>query len=438
MSLKINSSKFYERQNSEIKRYLNSNKKTLHVCMSKSNIIIDNDKKFEEIVLSKITDETNKINELDNGFFDLVIITDLFEISYDIYNLLKIVNNKLKPGGKVLISTLNPKWRLVASFFEILKVKNFFKRSSNTKLKKITSVARAANFEINYFYTKQLFPFQLFGLGNVLNKFLELIFFKFNLGIKSYILFSKISNSSEIMSKSLIIPAKNEEKNLEVLFEKLPHIEKLNEIVLICAESQDNTLQVANSLSSKYEKLNIKVLEQNSSGKAGAVFEGLTKTTGELIAILDSDISVEPETLNSFFEIIENGNADFVNGTRLIYPLEEKSMRYLNKLGNKFFQFIVSLITRSKLSDSLCGTKVFKNTHIEKILLWRKELNKLDPFGDFDFLFSAAFYGEKIVEYPVHYKARVYGKTQINRFRDGFKLIIYFLKSFAKFNSSLN
>ena len=87
-------SKFYERQNSEIKRYLNSNKKTLHVCMSKSNIIIDNDKKFEEIVLSKITDETNKINELDNGF-DLVIITDLFEISYDIYNLLKIVNNKL-------------------------------------------------------------------------------------------------------------------------------------------------------------------------------------------------------------------------------------------------------------------------------------------------------------------------------------------------------
>ena len=438
MNLKINSSKFYERQNSEIKRYLNSNKKTLHVCMSQSNIIIDNDKKFEEIVLSKITDETNKINELDNGFFDLVIITDLFEISYDIYNLLKIVNNKLKPGGKVLISTLNPKWRLVASFFEILKVKNFFKRSSNTKLKKITSVARAANFEINYFYTKQLFPFQLFGLGNVLNKFLELIFFKFNLGIKSYILFSKISNSSEIMSKSLIIPAKNEEKNLEVLFEKLPHIEKLNEIVLICAESQDNTLQVANSLSSKYEKLNIKVFEQNSSGKAGAVFEGLTNTTGELIAILDSDISVEPETLNSFFEIIENGNADFVNGTRLIYPLEEKSMRYLNKLGNKFFQFIVSLITRSKLSDSLCGTKVFKKTHIEKILLWRKELNKLDPFGDFDFLFSAAFYGEKIVEYPVHYKARVYGKTQINRFRDGFKLIIYFIKSFAKFNSSLN
>ena len=103
------------------------------------------------------------------------------------------------------------------------------------------------------------------------------------------------------MSKSLIIPAKNEEKNLEVLFEKLPHIEKLNEIVLICAESQDNTLQVANSLSSKYEKLNIKVLEQNSSGKAGAVFEGLTNTTGELIAILDSTF-VEPETLNSFLK----------------------------------------------------------------------------------------------------------------------------------------
>ena len=179
-------------------------------------------------------------------------------------------------------------------------------------------------------------------------------------------------------------------------------------------------------------------MQQVSKGKAGAVFEALEHTTGELIAILDSDISVEPETLPSFFEIIESGHGDFVNGTRLIYPIENKSMRFLNRLGNKFFKFAVSSVIRNPLSDSLCGTKVFRRSHINRIISWRKDLNNLDPFGDFDFLFSAAYYGEKISEYPVHYKARIYGKTQINRFRDGFKLIYYFFKSFSKFNSSIN
>ena len=112
---------------------------------------------------------------------------------------------------------------------------------------------------------------------------------------------------------------------------------------------------------------------------------------------------------------------DFVNGTRFIYPIEDKSMRFQNKIGNFIFRFLVSIVIQNKLSDTLCGTKVFRKSHIKKILEWRKDLNYLDPFGDFDFLFSAAYCGEKIVEYPVHYKARVYGETQIRRYRDGFK-----------------
>ena len=195
---------------------------------------------------------------------------------------------------------------------------------------------------------------------------------------------------------------------------------------MICAESKDNTFEVSNKIAKEKSELKINVIEQKSKGKAGAVFEALDHTTGDLIAILDSDISVEPATLPSFFEIIESGHGDFVNGTRLIYPIENKSMRFLNRLGNKFFKFAVSAVIENPLSDSLCGTKVFKRSHVNKLMNWRKDLNNLDPFGDFDFIFSAAYYGEKISEYPVHYKARIYGKTQINRFRDGFKLIYYF------------
>mgnify|MGYP001301613223 CR=1 FL=1 len=436
MNFKISSTEFYSRQNQEIKRFLNIEKKTLHICINQDNLFLDKEK-LDVLALENQKDVIQSIFKLEKKY-DLIIITDLFEVSSDIYELLKTTRDKLNNNGKILISTINPKWRSVLRFSEIINIKKQIRKSSNTKLKKIVSSARSSGLELNYFYTKQIFPFKLLGFGRVLNKALELIFFKFNLGIKSYILFSNITFLKTEMSKSVIVPAKNESKNLEILFESFPKLSSLNEIILICAESKDNTLEMGKDISKKKSDLKIKVIEQESKGKAGAVFEALEHTTGELIAILDSDISVEPETLPSFFEIIESGHGDFVNGTRLIYPIENKSMRFLNRLGNKFFKFAVSSVIRNPLSDSLCGTKVFRRSHINRIISWRKDLNNLDPFGDFDFLFSAAYYGEKISEYPVHYKARIYGKTQINRFRDGFKLIYYFFKSFSKFNSSIN
>ena len=436
MNFKINSTEFYSRQNQEIKRFLNVEKKTLHICINQDNLFLDKEK-LDVLALENQKDVIQSIFKLEKKY-DLIIITDLFEVSSDIYELLKTTRDKLNNNGKILISTINPKWRSVLRFSEIINIKKQIRKSSNTKLKKIVSSARSSGLELNYFYTKQIFPFKLLGFGRVLNKALELIFFKFNLGIKSYILFSNITFLKTEMSKSVIVPAKNESKNLEILFDSFPKLSSLNEIKLICAESKDNTLEMGKDISKKKSDLKIKVIEQESKGKAGAVFEALEHTTGELIAILDSDISVEPETLPSFFEIIESGHGDFVNGTRLIYPIENKSMRFLNRLGNKFFKFAVSSVIRNPLSDSLCGTKVFRRSHINRIISWRKDLNNLDPFGDFDFLFSAAYYGEKISEYPVHYKARIYGKTQINRFRDGFKLIYYFFKSFSKFNSSIN
>lgn len=436
MNFKINSTEFYSRQNQEIKRFLNVEKKTLHICINQDNLFLDKEK-LDVLALENQKDVIQSIFKLEKKY-DLIIITDLFEVSSDIYELLKTTRDKLNNNGKILISTINPKWRGFLRFSEIINIKKQIRKSSNTKLKKIVSSARSSGLELNYFYTKQIFPFKLLGFGRVLNKALELIFFKFNLGIKSYILFSNITFLKTEMSKSVIVPAKNESKNLEILFESFPKLSSLNEIILICAESKDNTLEMGKDISKKKSDLKIKVIEQESKGKAGAVFEALEHTTGELIAILDSDISVEPETLPSFFEIIESGHGDFVNGTRLIYPIENKSMRFLNRLGNKFFKFAVSSVIRNPLSDSLCGTKVFRRSHINRIISWRKDLNNLDPFGDFDFLFSAAYYGEKISEYPVHYKARIYGKTQINRFRDGFKLIYYFFKSFSKFNSSIN
>jgi glycosyltransferase involved in cell wall biosynthesis len=208
------------------------------------------------------------------------------------------------------------------------------------------------------------------------------------------------------------------------------------EYILVCAKSQDNTREVALKLIKQYPKMDIVYVEQKSNGKANGVFEGITFAKGDVLAILDSDISVDPEKLFDFFEIIENNSADFVNGTRMIYPMEKKAMRFLNKIGNKTFQYIISKVIFQDLSDSLCGTKVFKKTNIESLLSWRYNQKVIDPFADFDLIFSSAYHGLKIAELPVHYKARVYGTTQISRFRDGYKLLVYFLYSFYLFNVS--
>ena len=182
--------------------------------------------------------------------------------------------------------------------------------------------------------------------------------------------------------------------------------------------------------------LSIKVFEQSKNGKANAVWEGLEECKNEVISILDSDLSVDPERLNDFFEIIENGQADFVNGTRLIYKMEKGAMRYLNKVGNVAFQFLISKLTSTNLTDSLCGTKVFKRKNISMIKNWQNKMRFKDPFCDFDLIFSAAYSSQKIVELPVHYRSRTYGSTNISRFRDGWKLLFYFINSYILFKTS--
>lgn len=342
MKIKVNSIEFYKRQQLEILRFFSNKQNVLHICLEKNYTSLKSDLEgVDYILINEYTNLYNLLSKIQDNFYDLIIITDIFEISDDIYKLLTTTNSKLKSNGQVLISTINSKWKFLINILEILKLKNKYKKNSQTNLKKILSLARSTGLEFIYYYTKQIIPFKFFGLGNLLNKLLEVLFFKFNFGIKSYVLFSKISTQESSYTKSVIIPAKNEEKNLEVLISNFPKLKDLLEIILICAESKDATFEVAKGLSLKFKDLNITVIQQESDGKANAVFEALSKTRGDLIAILDSDISVEPKTLVSFFEIIEHGHADFVNGTRLIYPIEKKSMRFLNKLGNLFFKFII-------------------------------------------------------------------------------------------------
>ena len=430
MFLKISNKTYYQNHLKVIDRYIIDDN-FIHI-VGNENLYLAESKN-----VIKVTPNSKLIEHIDTTKkYKTIVFTDFFETSTDIYSLLKECKLLLEPQGKLVISVLNYKLSFLVKVFELFGLKQKSPKLSHINENHLKNFSITTGFEYVNSHTKQIIPFKLFGILYVVNFVLETLLSKLNFGLIRYIVLTNNDHKNFVdLKKSLIIPAKNEEGNIEILFKKLNQL-NIDEIVFSIGNSEDKTYEKIQEFSTKFNNLNIVCHNQTKNGKANAVWESLKLVTGDVIAILDSDLSVDPKELKNFYSIIENKYADFVNGTRLIYPMEKESMRKLNLLGNRVFQYIVSLIIGVKLSDSLCGTKVFKKDFIEKISWWQKKYKLFDPFCDFDLIFTAAFTGEKIVEYPIHYKSRIYGITQISRFKDGFKLIIYLLKSYRIFHTS--
>jgi glycosyltransferase involved in cell wall biosynthesis len=178
----------------------------------------------------------------------------------------------------------------------------------------------------------------------------------------------------------------------------------------------------------------LRLLHQGTgTGKGDAVRKGFDAATGDILFILDADLTVPPEDLPKFYAAIAEGKAEFVNGSRLVYPMEGKAMRFLNLLGNKGFGMALSFILEQRLKDTLCGTKVLLRRDYERIAAARGFFGDFDPFGDFDLLFGAAKQNLKLVELPVRYRDRTYGETKISRFRHGWLLAKMTLHAFRRF-----
>lgn len=434
MNLKLSNKTFYKRHNSELDRYI-EHRKSLHIINLKSQNKFKNNA-TKTIYIDFDNENFKELNKLEEKF-EVVVLTDIFEVTNDVIVLLKYIANYLTPNGKLLLSSINQKYTLVSKILEKLYFKDSNSNFSYINNQKISQIVTSQGFEFIKTSSKQIFPFKLLNFGNLLNTFLESVFNFLNIGIKTYTLYRYVDTykNNNINTKTIIIPAKNEEGNLLNLINRIPK-DKNYELIITCGKSQDNTLKVANEIANSNTDFNIQVIEQSGLGKANAVWEATKKASGEFIAILDADLSVDPEEIPNFFEIVDNNYADFVNGTRLVYEMEKGSMRYLNRIGNRTFQFFIGRILKVSLTDTLCGTKVFRKRLLKNILSWQEKHKTKDPFGDFDLLFCAAYSGEKILEYPIHYKSRVYGSTQISRFRDGYKLIIYLIKSYIIINTS--
>lgn len=222
---------------------------------------------------------------------------------------------------------------------------------------------------------------------------------------------------------SVIVAARNESGHIEELMTRIPEMGGGTEIIFVEGNSTDDTYEAIERSIAAHPDRNCKLLKQPGKGKGDAVRAGFDIAKGDILMILDADITVPPEDLPRFYELVANGSAEFVNGVRLVYPMEDDAMRFANLLGNKFFSWAFSWLLGQPIRDTLCGTKVLWRSGYQRIADNRSYFGDFDPFGDFDLLFGAARLNLKIMEVPIRYRARRYGETNISRWSHGWLLL---------------
>ena len=377
------------------------------------------EKKFPQYKFIKADAEELELNEK----FDYVIISDLIGFLWDVQNTFKSLKKVCGKNTKIIISSYNYLWEPFLKFAELLGLKHRQPEQNWFSMKDITGLLDLEGFETIKIDRKILIPKNIPLFNFVFNSFVANLPLFNHLCLSNILIARKHPDEIEDYSVSIVVPAKNEKGNIENAILRIPEFGMSQEIIFMEGNSKDGTYEEMLLVKKKYPEKNIIVEKQSGKGKGNAVREAFDKATGDILMILDADLTTPPEDLPKFYDALKNKRGEFINGCRLVYPMEKQAMRFLNLLANKFFGLFFTFLLGQKVKDTLCGTKVLLKSDYEKIKNNRKYFGEFDPFGDFDLLFGAAKLNLKIIEVPVRYKDREYGATQISRFSHGWLLI---------------
>ena len=354
-----------------------------------------------------------------------VISSFVFDQLYDIDSVLFKLRGMLDAEGTLVVASYNRVWVPLIRLAEWLRIKSKGPAENYVPGREIENLLELSNFEIVKRMDGVLVPIRIPLISNWINRWIApLPFFRIFSLVRVTIARPVVARSNPVESVSVIIAARNEEGNIRELLSRIPQMARQQEVIFVEGNSTDDTwgeiCRVVETESQPQQKL--KAIQQTGKGKGDAVRAGFAAASGEVLMILDADISVPPEELPRFVRAIAEDKCQFANGSRLVYPMDEKAMRFLNLLGNRFFGMLFTYLLSQPIRDTLCGTKVLRKSDYETISANRSYFGEFDPFGDFDLLFGAARFGLKIRDIPVHYKERTYGETNISRFSHGLLL----------------
>ena len=385
------------------------------------------------VILDNLDNKKKELAQEESEFPDLrgevdqrtaILMNGTLNHHYDIEALLKKLKQSLSRTSRVLLVMYNPYLAWLYTLANRLGVRKgplpttFITRTDLENLVKLSgySIVRTRNVVF--------IPWQIFGLGTVLNNIFSSVPIIRWLSFVYLVYLQPVISEEKKPSLSIVIPARNESGNIENAITRLQDFPSEIELIFVEGHSTDDTWDEILRIKEKYQAShNIHSYQQTRKGKADAVRLGFSHATGELLTILDADLTMPPEQLVRFYDAYCVGHADFINGSRLVYPMEGGAMRFLNRLGNVFFAHALSWILDARLGDSLCGTKLFAKHDYLRMQAWRVDFGDFDPFGDFEMIFPAQILGLGSIDIPIRYLARTYGETNISRFRHGVILL---------------
>lgn len=355
--------------------------------------------------------------------FDVIILSDTLNLAGDVQGLLARLHRVSHPRTRLLLNFQNQLWRPLLSFASLLGLHRAPTVNNWLSRRDVVNLCQLADWEVVCSRTAVLCPLPLLGLERLLNRFLAPLVPPLGLAIFVVARPRAVGRESRPETVSVVIPARNEAGNIEDAVRRTPVMGAHTELIFVEGNSTDHTWAEIQRVQAAYPQLDIKILQQKGRGKGDAVRAGFAVAQGEIMMILDADLTMPPEELPKFYAAVAHGHAEFANGCRLVYPMEKRAMQFLNMCANKTFGVLFTWMLGQPLKDTLCGTKVLRRSNYETIVANRAYFGDFDPFGDFDLLFGAARLNLRILDIPIRYRERTYGTTNIQRWKHGWLLL---------------
>lgn len=357
--------------------------------------------------------------------FDYVILSGLVGYLDDVQSVLENLQKMCLPSSRIIIDYYNYLWEPVLRLASLIGLRIKGGVQNWLSLNDLQNLLHISGFDVVRKSRRLIFPLYIPFFSNWFNRIFSNLPLFSKLCLLNFIVARpEPREQAPDASVSIIIACKNEKGNIQELMERIPDFPAGMEVICVDGRSTDGTRQELERVQTLYPQKNIRIFDQTGpAGKGPAVRSAFEKAQSDIFIILDADISVAPEDTIKFYDLLLKRRGEFINGTRLVYPMEKQAMRFLNTLGNKFFSGAFTYLLGQRIKDTLCGTKALFRKDYEIIAANRAYFGDFDPFGDFDLLFGAAKLNLKIVEAPVRYYERRYGTTKIHRFRHGLLLL---------------
>ena len=363
---------------------------------------------------------------LDGRQFDFVVLSDVVGHLDDVWKALREVRRIVQPQTRLIVTWYSFLWEPMLKLGEKVGLKMPVEQENWLSRHDLESFLSLCHFEVVSTSSRTLLPLPIPLLAPLCNTLLSPLpgFRLFNL-IQYLVARPTAIPEPEPLTTSVIVPCRNERGNVRPALERIPPMGPETEVIFCDGHSDDGTVEEIEKARSEQDRypFRIRVMTQDGKGKCDAVRKAFDHAENDVLFILDADLTVPPEDLPKFYAAVAEGRADFVNGTRLVYPMEAEAMRTANLLGNKFFSLLLSWILGQRIKDTLCGTKVLRRDHQRQLQPDRAYFGNFDPWGDFELLFSAAKRHLRIRDLPVRYRARTFGDSKMNAFRDGWVLL---------------